>query len=480
MENLSKRLFFWTLVVIFIVIAPTVIFYSLGYRFNLQRGIFVYTGSITIKSNPLNVEIFIDNIPRSKSLNRINNSYHVGGIRPGDHLIEVKAPGFNSWSKKITVKSGTSTEFWNVLLTKNDYEKNPYSASEIENFFFDPGKKLIAYTQNKGDEFSVNVIDVESNKSENVFSSKEHVFTEDKKENIEWSPQSKKIIVPLIENGSKKYFLIDVKNKEILNLNEMTEKESMEKVRWDQDNKNFIYYISEGNLFYMDTTDPQKKTLITQNISSYDLSSENVYFLKLPSGIVYQTNSTGTSSPQQITTHSPDNMDDPSYQITVYDKKRIAMLNKSGDLYIHNIGEKDSYFKKLSSGIKEIQFSDDGKKMLYWGNSEIYVYFTRNWDVQPWRNENEQKEIVRFSEIIENVQWAKKYEHVIFNFRNEVKIAEIDNRSKNNINNILNLNLNKTKLVCDFRENLIYFIEEENGIKTLYSIKFPETEGILF
>lgn len=475
-----KKIFFWTLVVFFLITAPLVIFYSLGYRFNTQRGIFIYTGSLTIKSNPLNVEIFVDQKSESKSLNRINNSYHIGGIKPGEHLIEVKAPGFNSWVKKITVTSGTSTEFWNVVLTKDNYEKNEYSAPGIENFFFDPGKKLMAYTQKKEGEFLVNVLDVDSNESENVFNSRECDFTNDKKENIEWSPQSKKIIIPTTKDGAKNYFLVNVKNKETFNLKDLAKVEKMEKVRWDQENKDFIYYISDGNLYHLDTTEAEKNSIIAKNIASYDLSSGYVYYFQLSSGIIYRTNSDGTSSPEQITTSAPDKMDDSSYQITIYDKKRIAILNKSGDLYIHNVGEKNSYFKNIGSGIYEIQFSDDGKKMLYYSNWEISVYFTRDWDVQPWRSENEQKEIIRFSEKIENVQWAKKYEHVIFSVGGKIKITEIDNRSQNNISDVISLDNDKTKLVCDFGEDKIYFTNKNNEENGLYSITFPEIEGILF
>ena len=98
MQGISKRIFFWVLTALFFIITPLIIFYSLGYRFNSQRGIFVFTGSLSIKSNPLNVEIYIDQELKNGSLNRINSTYHVGGLKPGDHLIEVKAEGYNTWS----------------------------------------------------------------------------------------------------------------------------------------------------------------------------------------------------------------------------------------------------------------------------------------------------------------------------------------------------------------------------------------------
>ncbi|MFH0969409.1 MAG: PEGA domain-containing protein [Patescibacteria group bacterium] len=452
----------------------------MGYRFNPQRGIFVFTGSISIKSNPLTVQIFIDQKEESKSLNRINNSYHVGGIKPGEHLIEIKAPGFKPWSKKISVSSGTTTEFWNVALARDEYPKTDYQTSGTGRFFFDPGKKLIAYIDTSFQGLSVNVLDVGAVQSENVFSSQEFQFTGDKKENIEWSPQSKKIIIPALKNnsGEKTYFIVDTKTKEPINLKDLAKKDDIKKVRWDQENKNFIYYISEGNLYHLDTENPDTNNIIAQNIADYDLSSGYAYYFQLPGGIVYRTNSDGTSSPEQITTSSPDRMTDSEYQITVYDQDRIAILNKSGDLYIYNNGKNDQYFKNLASGIYDVQFSNDGKKMLYFGEKEASVYFLRDWEVQPWRSENDIKEIVRFSEKIDNVQWSKDYEHILFTFGGKLKMAEIDNRSQNNMVDVFDIGQKDTEVVGDFGGDKIYFTDNDANTTKLYSIDFPEKTGL--
>lgn len=479
MQGLSKRIFFWTLTLIFFIITPLVIFYSLGYRFNTQRGIFVFTGSLSIKSNPQNVDIYIDGILKNKKLNRLNSSYHIGGLKPGEHFIEVKAEGYSKWSKKITIASGTSTEFWNVFLVRNEYAKTDYSSDSVGKFFFDPGKELIAYTKNDPEKLSVNVLDLNNNESENVFSSDEYRFTDDKKENIEWSPQSKKIIIPALKNGEKNYLIVDVKTKELIDLKSVAEAENLEKVRWSKDNKDFVYYISNGTLHYINTSNLEDKKLVVENISSYDLSSSFIYYFKLPSGVIYRTNYDGSSETEQISTLSPDKMSDPSFQINVYDEDRIAILNKSGDLYIQNLGEKNDYFKNLASGISEVQFSDDGKKMLYWSDFEICVYFTRDWDVQPWRSENDQKEIIRFSEKINDVQWSRDYEHVVFNVGNKIKITEIDNRSQNNIEDVLTLSNNDSQIVSDFGESKIYFTDSDNGTRKLYSIDFPEKISLI-
>jgi hypothetical protein len=53
MEKLKRRIFFWILAVLFILTTTYVIFYARGYRFDFSKGIFVHSGTITIKSNPI-------------------------------------------------------------------------------------------------------------------------------------------------------------------------------------------------------------------------------------------------------------------------------------------------------------------------------------------------------------------------------------------------------------------------------------------
>jgi hypothetical protein len=232
-------------------------------------------------------------------------------------------------------------------------------------------------------------------------------------------------------------------------------------------------------LYNENTLNPEEKKIIAKNIASYDLSSSSIYYFQLPSGIVYRTDYTTANEPEQISTTSPEKMSDPSYQITVYDKNRIAFLNKSGDLYIQKLGGAKDYFKNLASGIVETQFSDDGKKLLYYSDYEISVYFTKDWEVQPWRSENDQKDIIRFSEKIDNVQWSKDYEHIVFSVGNKMKITEIDNRSQNNTEDMLAFSKKNNKIVSDFADNKIYFTDTDNGISKLYSIDFPEKTGMI-
>jgi len=63
--NLDRlhKLVFWAFLVLFLATSASILFFTFGYRFSFDRGIFIYTGSVTIKSNPRAVGISLDGSP---------------------------------------------------------------------------------------------------------------------------------------------------------------------------------------------------------------------------------------------------------------------------------------------------------------------------------------------------------------------------------------------------------------------------------
>jgi len=478
----TRKIFFWLLALFFVSTAMLVIFYTLGYRFNFKRGIFIYTGAITVKSLPSKVNIFIDDEPISnKRINYLNNSYHINGVKPRSHLLEIKAPGYNTWFKKAAVHSGVSTEFWNVLLTKEKYSPEKYFTHKIEKFYISPKGKKIAYVQNeqKTGEFLVKILDIETGILENIFSSKECKFSTNRTENIEWSPQAHKIIIPAQEESGKCYFIIDIENKQAVNFKDIVSEKEIRNVRWDPSSKDFLFYVAEGCLHRLNLNDPEENNILAQNISGYDLSSSDIFYLQSDNGIIYKADLKNGKSEKQITTSPISGAESSDFRVIAYDEKRIAVISGDKKLYIYNDGEKEKYFNQPAGEILSVQFSDDGKKLLYWTDKEIFVYFTRDWDVQPARMENETKLITRFSCDIRNIQWSKKYEHIIFSAENVIKIIELDRRDHRNTMDIIKINSDNSQVIANFSENKLYFTDINESFSDLYSIEFPDKNGFL-
>lgn len=483
---------------IFIIIAPIIVLYARGFRFDLHRGVFVHSGTISIKSNPQDINISIDGkASNSEALNRMNYSYNITGLMPGTYDLAIGADGYQTWSKKAEVHSGLASEFWNVMLVRNDYAKTNYNTDGIGKFFISPKSKYIIYTKDSEDDLTANILDIKTKETVNAFTFSGWKFIPDaRKENIEWSPEEDYVSIPVQKTVTETannlktrlaqskemiqyaYFIINPANNTSFNLNELLKNDNISYVRWDPKDKNYLYYLSNDSLYRANINDANDITKIAQDVSSFDLSKTNVYYAVRPHELVYKANLDGGGNREQITSNFPDDIT-KNFRLIVYDDIRIAFLTESKDLYIFNAGEFDSYFRKLGTDIEGIQFSDDGKKLLYWTKNAMSTYYLRNWNVAPIRSENSIEDITRYSDEIKNVQWSKDYEHVIFSVGSQMKIVELDPRDHRNCMNLPKTISENPIIGYNHAQERLYFVDTKDSSTSLYSIIFPEAIPIL-
>lgn len=484
MKKHFRRVIFIVFVCSFFATAGSVTLYTLGYRYSMERGVFIYTGSVTIQANPETVAISVDNAPAKADINQLNGSYHIAGLEPGEHTVEISAEGFNPWAKKFIVNSGISTEFWNIMLTRKEYPEASYATLPVYKVFPSPKSTLLAYVStpdSKG--FSVNTLDTETDTTTPVFSTQDSSFDRNAKENIEWSIDADYISIPTESDGKKNYFIVNSDTKDSVGLHDASGLDDLRMVRWDSSRNTFLLALSGNTLYEIDIANPSDKKALAQNVQSYDISGNDLYILETsPSDIVYKTSITNLDAHIQITTLPAEDAQDDRFSVIAYDENRIMLINYfTGKLIVYNKNDTDIRTFRLDSNAKGAQFSDDGKKLLYWTDREMFVYFTRNWETQPLRDAGSSLTIGRLSQAIDNVHWAKDYEHVTFSVGNDIKLMELDNRGEKSIMDIISLPNRPTQILSNFAEDMLFYTVEgaSSDRQILRSIDFPEkTLGI--
>ena len=458
------RLFFFLLFsASFFVATSSILFYAYGYRFSFERGIFIYTGSLSLKTNVNSVSIRIDDEAVSeKRLGLLNNSIHIAGINPGEHFVQVSAPGYHTWSKKIVIQSGLTTEFWNIALTAENYEETAVLETARVIKMFPAPNGLFATVKKNTPRVSVDILDIGGKENTEVFQTTEADFLPTIETNVEWAPESHKLIVPLIQNDRTIYSVVTVKTKESFDLNTATHVTTpIVAPRWDATTKDFLFFLSEQTLYRYDTRSPELvPERITDHVLAYDLSKKKLAFLSSDDGLVYQINGNGSGNPESIT-QTPLQIDKTSpYSLIVYDDTRLAIIEKSsGSLFVYN-DQAEKTLKKIAENILSIQYSDDGKKLLLFTDHEISVYFNRDWEAQPFRAMDSLIQIARFSTSIKNVQWGEDYEHVIFSLGKNIKMIELDNRDNRDLTDLLVLDTAPNQILSRFNTNTLYVVNQ--------------------
>lgn len=488
MSPVRRRVFFWLLTLTFFVTTPVIVLFLMGYRYRFDRGIFIYTGSVSIQANPTqNLDIQIDGKFVSADSNRLNNSYHIEGVLPGKHTVSVSTPGFSTWSKEITVRSGIATEFWNILLARTEYPQETLASLEGGQAFFPfPQKNLVALVSEKNTETTVILLDTTTGNQTQVFSTTNFFLNKDTARSaLRWSPKdATNFLLSLTsrETQGEHTFLVQTDTLAATDIKDIVRVPSPREVRWNS-NANTLFFLSETKLFSLPLNTPLQETLLSDNVESFDTVGNTLIALEPKTGILYQFSTGDTANKRQLTTAPPEGFSQeytPPFSLVAYDETRITILNRNtGDLFLFNKGATEEWFKRLSAGVKGVQFSDDGKKLLYWTDWEIFAFFTRKWDVQPVREENDRLDIGRFSSAIHDVQWTKDYEHVVFFSGNAVKAIELDDRGSRDTITILNLPTEPLQLSSIGSKNELLFLvpHTESNTTRLSSITFPEPTG---
>lgn len=143
---LGVRFFlFWLFTFLFITFTPVIVYYSLGYKFDLRLKKFLKTGAISIKTSPKGASVYFGN----KQTNSETSPCIIRELIPNEYTISLEKDGFYQYQMPVKVNSGLVTEIDVVLVPKmKDIEKIRFHF-DIYRFFFSKSylnTKIIAFT----------------------------------------------------------------------------------------------------------------------------------------------------------------------------------------------------------------------------------------------------------------------------------------------------------------------------------------------
>ena len=134
MTKHTKRILFYSAVVIFALSSYVIILYAQGYKYSFSEAKFFRTGSIFIKTNE-DAEVYLNN----KFLNSTSffgSSYTISGLLPSQYTVRLEKDGFSSWQKKITVEEGLVSDFSRIIILPKSGDKAESLKKEITGLLY--------------------------------------------------------------------------------------------------------------------------------------------------------------------------------------------------------------------------------------------------------------------------------------------------------------------------------------------------------
>lgn len=102
----SRQRFFLSLVAIFVLALPALIFYTTGYRLNFENEetSIVTTGGMYITTDNLEVDVYLDETKVERP-RLFRSAYYIQNIAAGEHKIVVQRPDLHTWVKELPIDS---------------------------------------------------------------------------------------------------------------------------------------------------------------------------------------------------------------------------------------------------------------------------------------------------------------------------------------------------------------------------------------
>lgn len=235
MTKRARTVVFIVCVFLFALIAPSVIFYSQGYRADFGGRKIVQTGGFYFKILPGKAGVYL-NGEFKKNTAMMSNSVFIKNLLPKTYDIEIKKDGFHPWKKTLEVKEKEVTEAENIILFLENPEFSAinYSLPKIIVWATSSDKNKVVGSN--GYEIWVNLLE----KKEKIFLTR---FSE-KIGDIFWLNN-----YYLIFNVGDKIKISEIDNRDGLNIIDLAEFRKPE-ILWDESAKK-LYISSEGKTYLL-------------------------------------------------------------------------------------------------------------------------------------------------------------------------------------------------------------------------------------
>lgn len=386
MTKRTRTILFLICLFLFLLIAPSVIFYSQGYRIDIDPpagGIKItQTGGLFLKIIPKQVEVFIDEKLKKKT-DFFFGSALIENLLPKKYKIQIKKEGYYPWEKNLEIREKEVTEAKNIVLIP----ENPSFSiltKEVKDFWFSPDERKIILSEENEQGWALKLFDLERNVKSHLIDEKDISREKVELSDLEFSSDSKEISLEVGVEEQIKYFTLEIDK------------------------------IPPA------LTESEEPLPPFENALTYKAVRQDIYYLN-NLGHLFKNEERLTEKPFPI-------KQEIEYALEIF--QDFVFLREERILYQLNPESKS--FEKFFEEIVDLKISPDSQKIVYFSDYEIWILFLKETGGPPQRKAGEQLFLVRLSEQIKDCFWLNS-NYLIFNAVNKIKIVEIDDRDRINI-----------------------------------------------
>jgi len=432
-------------IVLFFIVAPSILLYSQGYRFDFENKRIVKTGGIFIEISNTPAEVYI-NQKFVKKTGFFSNTVLIENLIPKKYNIEVKNNGFQTWQKNLEIEEKKVIKAENIFLPKQDVLFDVLDQN-IDEFLVSEDNEKILIKKIENENWALEELTVDGQTKKTILEESNLVeLSSIDVDELEWNSKENRILIKT--KDSKKnisYFLLDYSSENPILSKINFPDEEISNISFNPNNKNEIFYLKENGIFRR-SLDVEKddSRIILNNVITFKATTDSIIWLST-SGFIFRNDYLNQT--KEVLNQKPF-LIKPEKNYNIQNKgPRIFLLEDDTIYYVSPSQE----FEKIIDGFQGIEASSDFRKAVCWNNHEIWILEFEPAYTKIFLN--------RFSEIIGDCFWLN-YNYLVFNIENQIKISETDTRDKINI--FLIKELKNPKIFYNNSLDNLYIFSENN------------------
>ncbi|KUK50007.1 MAG: transmembrane(s)proteins 21..43 [Parcubacteria bacterium 33_209] len=435
MNKNQRTIFFFAMVVIFLIIGPSIIMYSQGYRFDIKKFQFVETGAIYIKVFPEEANLYIDDEYINKT-SFFTRDILVQNLLPENYNIRVEKEGYHFWEKNLEIESKKVTEAKYIILFNENINFDNI-ANNISSFY--PNDNQIIFLNNLNELFLYRPSGI--NKILNPMQSPDNI------ENISFLSNENIII----KTSTGLYYFLDIEKKKT----KLIKSFNIDTKNINNRNNKLVYQFN-NSIYEIDPKEDYPKLISRDKIDSFTVENNSIIALRENDVIrIYDI------TREEELLYSFENYNENyDYQI-MFIEKELFIIENNKNLYFLN-RENNTFENKINSQ-EELKYTSFFNKILFYDNHNIWLMPLKRYESPFFKDAYSIINIGSFDKEISNIKWLNG-DYFVFTLDGELHISEIDNRDKLNI---FSLHKDNTSNIF-FNGNTkdLYILNDNNFLKT--------------
>lgn len=408
MTRKTRDFLFLFFVFLFCILTPAVIFYSQGYRIDVEARKITRTGGFFVKTAPKQVEIYIDG-RLAKKTDMLFGNVLIENLLPKNYLFEIKKEGYFPWKKTLAVKGKEVTEAKNITLFPEDLKLTSILPN-VKNFWFTPDLNKIILQENGPKGWALKLYEPDKKIKSHLIDEKDLSSKGADLMTVDLLLGSRELLLKCSIREELRYFKLEIERVPPLLTKDFIVPDTPQNILLVKNIGNDVYLLDQnGDLF---------KNEGREVLASFPVKQETEYDLAVFEDFIF--------------------------------------IKESGDLYLYN--KKTSEFEKFKDEIEGLSLSPDEKKLLFFSGNEIGVFYLKDQNGQPEKKSGEKTIISKETEKIKDAFWLNSL-YFIFNTENKIKIAEIDDRDSPNIMSFSEIK--NSKIFWNKDQKQLYILSED-------------------